>query len=219
MRKLLPPTFVAITSSLVTLALVARAPLLVALGIVLAVLTAAFVWREWQRSDREQRALDRMLGHLAEFRLPLPEGVQAQLPAVLQPLVSGYEAVFLEMHRRQAALAERVERYAFMEMHSEDMVMQVDADGLVKYVSPAVQTQLGYTPEELRGTRILELLRPSEVAPWVESLKSAAREHRAALLEGNWRRKDGRYVTLEMSLRHAQGLNGSVAGTIGMARN
>jgi diguanylate cyclase (GGDEF)-like protein/PAS domain S-box-containing protein len=123
------------------------------------------------------------------------------------------------MNRRQAALAERVERYAFVEMHSEDMVMQVDGDGLVKYVSPAVQAQLGYTPQELRGTRILDLLHPGELASWVEALKHAAREHRAALLEGNWRRKDGRYVTLEMSLRHAQGLNGSVAGTISMARN
>ncbi len=220
MRKLtLTLGIAALAISFAALALAARLPHGTELGAGLAALAALLVQREWQRQRGEQRALERTLSHLAEFRLPLPDGVQAQLPAMLQPLVSGYEAVFLEMNRRQAALAERVERYAFMEMHSEDMVMQVDAEGLVKYVSPAVQAHLGYTPQELCGQRILDLLHPSELAHWIESLKGIAHEHRAALLEGNWRRKDGRYVTLEMSLRHARGLNGTVAGTISMARN
>src|SRR5213076_1517308 len=53
----------------------------------------------------------------------------------------------------------------------------------------------------------------------IDSLKDAARSRRPVLLEGNWRHKDGRYVSLEMSLRHAYGLNGRVAETIAMARN
>jgi diguanylate cyclase (GGDEF)-like protein/PAS domain S-box-containing protein len=219
MRKLLPPALFAVAGSLATLAWLASLPPLAALGAALAVPALVSLWREGRRREREQHALETSLGQLAEFRLPLPDAVRAQLPSGLQPLVDGYEAVFAEMNRRQQALAERVERYTFMELHSEDMVMQVDAQGLVKYVSPAVHIQLGYNPEELLGVRILELLHASELAQWVDALKRSARERRAALLEGRWRHKDGRYVALEMSLRHAYGLNGSVAGTIAMARN
>jgi len=185
----------------------------------LAALTAAAVWFPWRRHRHEQRVLEQALGHLAEFRLPLPEGMHEQLPPVLQPLIGGYDRVFVEMQRRQAELDERVGRYAFMEMHSDDMVMQVDAKGLVKYVSPAVHAHLGYTTDEICGMRILDLLHPDELPAWMESLKAAARARSGALLEGHWRRKDGRYLALEMSLRHAYGLNGAVAETIAMGRN
>jgi len=219
MRDFLMPTVVAIASSLFTLALAARTPGFIVTGMLLVALVVPVVYCSRRRRARDQNAFESMLGHLAEFRLPLPDGVKEQLPAALLPLVIGHETVFREMNRRYAALTERVERYSFMEMHSEDTVMQVDADGVVKYVSPAIRIHLGYTPQELVGTRILDRLDKSQVERWVRSLKAAARENRAALIEGNWQRKDGRYVALEISLRHARGLNGSVAGTISMARN
>jgi diguanylate cyclase (GGDEF)-like protein/PAS domain S-box-containing protein len=219
MRKLLPLTVVAITGSGVNLALSAWWPPLLALAMPLALLTAVCGWQEWRRRHAEQKALEATLAHLAEFRLPLPPEVQQQLPDVLRPLVAGYETVFAEMHRREAALTARVERYVFMEMHTEDMVMQVDAKGRVQYVSPSVQAHLGYSPEELTGQPILEGLHPSQREAWIAALKGAARTRSAVLLEGNWRHKDGHYVTLEMSLRHAYGLNGSVVETISMARN
>jgi len=219
MRKLLPLTAVAIASSVTNLAFAIVMPNALPTALALTLATVVVAYREMQRRQREARALETALGHLAEFRLPLPDGVCERMPAVLQPLVNGYDEVFLEMQRRQASLAERVERYSFMELHSEDIVMQIDAKGCVKYVSAAVLTHLGHTPEELRGKRILDLLHPSELEYWLDSLKGAARSRRPVLLEGNWRHKDGRYVSLEMSLRHAYGLNGRVAETIAMARN
>jgi len=219
MRKLLPLTIVAIAASAANIAMAVATPAFLPVTLVLAGLTAVVAAHEWRRRTSEQRALETALGHLAEFRLPLPEGVHERIPVMLKPLVSGYDAAFVEMNRQQAALAERVERYAFMELHSDDMVMQVDARGRVKYMSPAVHKHLGYTPEELRGVRILDLLSPSELPGWVDALKHGARTHSATLLEGNWRCKDGRYITLEMSLRHAYGLNGTVAETISIARN
>jgi diguanylate cyclase (GGDEF)-like protein/PAS domain S-box-containing protein len=188
-----------------------------ALGV--ALLAAAAVVAEWRWRGREQRALEAAVGQLSEFRLPMHEAVRTALPPALQVLVHGYDRVFVEMHRREAALAERVQRYAFMEMHTEDVVMQVDAAGCVRYVSPSIQVHLGYLPDELRGAHILDFLHPDELPFWIESLKESARSHKALLLEGNWRHRDGRYVTLEMSLRHAYGLNGSVVETISMARN
>jgi diguanylate cyclase (GGDEF)-like protein/PAS domain S-box-containing protein len=219
MRKLLPLTVVALAGCALNVAFAVAVPALWPAALALAAVTGAVAWRELRRARRERAALDDALGHLAEFRLPLPAHVRAGVPAVLRPLVQGYEEVYAEMHRRQQVLAERVERYAFVEMHNEDVVMQVDGGGLIKYVSPSCKAQLGYTVEEMLGTRILRLLHPDELDGWIDSLKRSARAHDAALLEGRWRHKDGHYVALEMSLRHAYGLNGCVAGTIAMARN
>ncbi|WP_280156306.1 EAL domain-containing protein [Piscinibacter sp. XHJ-5] len=179
----------------------------------------AIVLVRWSRRVREVRALDRALSHLSEFRLPLPDAVKDALPPALRQLVQGYDDMFAEMRRREIALAGKLERYAFMELHTEDILMQVDGRGIVTYVSPAVHTHLGYCPQELCGQRVLELLHPDELPTWIEALKASARAHKGALLEGRWRSKDGRYVALEMSMRHAYGLNGTVAGTISMARN
>ncbi|HJV64027.1 MAG TPA: EAL domain-containing protein [Albitalea sp.] len=220
MRKLLPLTVVAITGSVANLALaVVAAPRFVAAALLLAVGAGAAMVIEWRRHRHELRALDAAMAQLAEFRLPLPEAVRQAMPAALQAVVRGYDNAFVEMQRREQLLAERVERYAFMEMHTEDVVMQVDARGRIKYVSRSVQKHLGYTPEEMHGLRILELLHPDEYAFWIDSLKAAARARKAVLLEGNWRHKDGRYVALEMSLSHAYGLNGKVVETIAMSRN
>jgi len=219
MRKLLPLTLVAVAGSAVNVALAVVTPGFLPVTLALALLTAVVARHEWRRRAREEQALESALALLAEYRLPLPEGTQLDLPQMLRPLVHGYENVFAEMHRRHKALSERVERYAFMELHTEDIVMQVDARGFVKHVSSAMRTHLGYAPEEIHGRRILELLHPDEYAGWVGALKSSAREHRPELLEGRWRHRDGHYVALEMSVRHAYGLNGAVAETIAMARN
>jgi len=185
----------------------------------LAVLATLFAWGEWWLRRRERQALERALGLLAEFRLPLPNDVHRRLPPVLRQVVGGYEALTAEMQRREAELTERVQRYAFMELHTEDILTQVDAQGLVKYASPALKTQLGFTPQEMLGQRIMDLLHPEHQAHWLEQLKASARERRSVLLEGLWRHKDGHYVTLEMLACHAYGLNGAVVETISMARN
>jgi len=121
--------------------------------------------------------------------------------------------------RENAALAQRLERYAFIEKHTEDVVMRVGARGAVSYVSPSIMLHLGYMPDELLGTRILDLLHPDEYDAFVQQLKDSARADKSVLLEGNWRTKAGRYVTMEMSLRHAYGMNGAVVESIAIARN
>ena len=219
MRSPFSLAVVALVGSVVNVAFAAVVPAALPVALPVAALAAWAAVHEWRRRLRARRALNDAVGLLAEFRLPLPEGLRHALPDLLQPLVSGYEMAFAEMSRRQGALAERVKRYAFVEMHNEDVVMQVDAQGSIRYVSPSVQAQLGYTPEELRGTRILDKLHPDELAGWIDALKRSARAREAALLEGRWRHKQGHHVAMEMSLRHAYGLNGCIVGTIAMARN
>jgi diguanylate cyclase (GGDEF)-like protein/PAS domain S-box-containing protein len=218
MRLPTPLTLAALVASALLAALAAGVSVGAALPLAMGVVLTVLALRHERRRRAERQALERSLGHLAEFRLPVPDAL-AHMPRPITPLVEAYERLFHEMRLREEALAERVARYEFMELHTDDIVMQVDSRGCVKYVSPAMLTHLGYTPEELIGRRVLDLLHPSQVQTWLDELKAGARERRAMLMEGSWRHKNGHYVALEMSLRHAYGLNGSVIETISMARN
>ncbi|MBI5722216.1 MAG: GGDEF domain-containing protein [Burkholderiales bacterium] len=220
MRKLLPLVIAAaLVAHLIDMVLAAPRPGLLALGLLLVAGAAIAGGLAWRARSARREALQRSLAQLAEFRLPLSSAVIEGLPEPLQLLVRGYERAFAEMSRREAELSKRVQRYAFMEMHTEDILMQVDAKGFVKYVSPSVRRHLGYAPEELQGRCITDLQAPGDRDSWATQLKAAARARRALLLEGRWQHKDGRYVMLEMSLRHAYGLNGRVVETISMSRN
>jgi len=70
--------------------------------------------------------------------------------------------------QRQAeiALAETSRRYQLIAENASDVVALSDADGLVQWVSPSVTSALGWTPGDLRGTRLIDLSRPDDRACW-----------------------------------------------------
>ena len=51
-------------------------------------------------------------------------------------------------------------RYRLLAEHSSDILMQLNVDGFIRYVSPSVQQLGGYEPEALVGTSAGELLAP-----------------------------------------------------------
>jgi diguanylate cyclase (GGDEF)-like protein/PAS domain S-box-containing protein len=191
----------------------------VALSGLLVASMAWLTWLEWRRRFNHRKAVAAAMGHVAEYALPVSAEAKKHMPRTLRNLMTGYDDAFVRMSQRVRELGVQVQRHEFVALHTEDLVTQVDAQGLVKYVSPSVTKTLGYSPEQFVGRRILDLLHPDEVADWVQELKHAARNRQSVLKEGRWRRADGTYATLECSMRHAYGLNGRVVETISMARN
>ncbi|KAA0233186.1 MAG: hypothetical protein JJLCMIEE_02781 [Acidimicrobiales bacterium] len=60
-------------------------------------------------------------------------------------------------------LARSEARFRALVQNSSDLVAVVDEDGFFTYLSPAVESMLGYKPENLVGTAVLELLREEDV--------------------------------------------------------
>ena len=53
-------------------------------------------------------------------------------------------------------------RFSSLVQNSSDVVMVVDADSTIRYMSPSVERVLGYTPGELEGTKLTVLIHPED---------------------------------------------------------
>jgi PAS domain S-box-containing protein len=111
--------------------------------------------------------------------------------------LQGYLMDVTERRATDDALRTSEDLYRLVVEGSRDIVAVVDLDGIASYVSPSVQSILGYTGEELAGRPFGGLVDPADL-PVVQSYLDA----RAANLEApsvllRARHKDGRWITLD----------------------
>jgi diguanylate cyclase (GGDEF)-like protein/PAS domain S-box-containing protein len=126
----------------------------------------------------------------------------AALAFVLLVLLVGS---FVNMQRdakelRQAAseLAESEERFRVLIENTSDLVTIHDLDGQLKYVSPSVESALGYGPPECKTLSALSLVHPEDMVAARYSLeKFQSGASRSGVVTCRIRRKDGEYRCFE----------------------
>ncbi|MBK7999534.1 MAG: response regulator [Verrucomicrobia bacterium] len=64
----------------------------------------------------------------------------------------------------EAALRRSEEQYRLIAENTRDLISLVDIDGCFLYASPSHRTSLGYPPEELSGTQLIDLVHPEDRA-------------------------------------------------------
>jgi PAS domain S-box-containing protein len=67
-----------------------------------------------------------------------------------------------EKIRMQDALTERESQFRLLAENASDMISRLSTDGIILYVSPACETLLGFSPEELTGTSALNFVHPED---------------------------------------------------------
>ncbi|NNM76095.1 diguanylate cyclase [Sphingomonas sp. ID1715] len=80
--------------------------------------------------------------------------------------------IAVELARRQrlaAELRQSEARYRVLAEHSTDIIMNLDVDGTIRFVSPAIRQLAGYDPDALIGRQCLELIDPD----YHESVRAA----------------------------------------------
>ena len=97
-----------------------------------------------------------------------------------------------------------------------DVVLIVDFDGTIKFVSPSIEFISGYRPEEVTGRHILEFAHPDDYEKLIKSISRLAEEPgMAARAEFRARSKDGTWKHFEAIGR---GL-GDISGIEGIMAN
>ena len=108
--------------------------------------------------------------------------------------------VQFERIRRTRALEQQEARFHAMVQHATDLIAIVDAAGVIQYQSPSVAAVLGFTPADLQGRNVLELIHPED-APRAQSLMAAAIRQPGQKISGELRarRCDGSWANLEVT--------------------
>ncbi|MHC2086121.1 PAS domain S-box protein [Methylobacterium sp. CM6244] len=125
-----------------------------------------------------------------------------------------------DLRQTERAVIESEARYRLLADHTSDMIVQVDLHTTRRYVSPACRDLLGYEPEELIGTKPIDMVHPDdqpEVAALLADLTNGQRTQ--ALKRQRYRRKDGTYVWVEVGYRIIQDAMGQAIGCVASTRN
>jgi diguanylate cyclase (GGDEF)-like protein/PAS domain S-box-containing protein len=131
--------------------------------------------------------------------IPLSDGRTLRLECSVIPdggrMLSWVDITDLAKH------AADLDRYRLLAENAGDVVIRLNLDGVRQYVSPAMERVLGWTPQELRGTRPSDFMDSGSCAEW-EALIAAMRGGlESATLVSRLRHKDGRYIWIEASHR------------------
>jgi diguanylate cyclase (GGDEF)-like protein/PAS domain S-box-containing protein len=106
-------------------------------------------------------------------------------------------------------------RFRSLVQNSTDVVMVVDADSTVRYVSPSVEGVFGYDPAELENTQLTRLIHPDDKTQVLQFLTLNGREGATAtgLIESRMRHRDDFWLhieTLRTDLLHDPNVKGIV---------
>ncbi|WP_245864375.1 PAS domain-containing hybrid sensor histidine kinase/response regulator [Paenibacillus donghaensis] len=106
--------------------------------------------------------------------------------------------------------------YNLITENTPDMIFFGEADGTLHYVSPSVERLLGYSPDEMIGTKRLVYYHEEDVPEMVEEGNLYADNE---VFTRRVRHKDGHYLWIESSFQVLRGENGEVEQVMTIARD
>ncbi len=125
-----------------------------------------------------------------------------------------------ERKRFETALRESEERLRFITDNMLDMIMQVDAQDCIHYVSPSSRSLLGYKPEEMIGHFGREFVLPDDFEKIVASRQQLIRQgFWQGVTEFRLRHADGHDVPVETTGRFLYDRDGNDTGSIFVSRD
>lgn len=106
-------------------------------------------------------------------------------------------ATVAELHERDAALGDSMERWRALVDNSHDLVMVIDSDQTIVFANSVVQPIFGYTVEGIAGTDAVGYAHPDDLQIVGPALARVAAGEGTSLLECRIRRADGSYADME----------------------
>ena len=105
------------------------------------------------------------------------------------------------VRRSEQGMRSSEERFRSLVQNAADGISLIDADGVITYDSPAIETMLGYAPAERVGTPALSYIAASDAAGLLEVVKALPKAG-AARFEVKVRHRDGSWRWCEATLRN-----------------
>ncbi len=133
----------------------------------------------------------------------VPSEAEKQLMGIIAAAIGVEE----ERKREAVVWAHNEAKWRSLIQTSSNLITIVEADGTLKYASPAVQGVLGYKPKELIGKNTFEFVHPGDVSLVKDHFQSVFQdptttssiEFRFRHKDGSWRYIDSTYSNLLMN--------------------
>ena len=116
--------------------------------------------------------------------------------------VVGFQVVsrdITELKRMEEKLRFEEQRFRAFVEHSSDMIVLVNPEGVILYVNPAIESVLGFKPEERIGAKGSEIVHPDDIEALADVFNTLSRDTNSPVMnaELRLRHKDGSWRTLE----------------------
>jgi PAS domain S-box-containing protein len=110
-------------------------------------------------------------------------------------LVHGLEA---KVRQRTRELSDREARFHSLVQHSSDLIVVLDPAGCMRYVSGSIESILGWSPEEVTGRPLSDLVHPDDEPKVGNAIRGISTDPRGTVVV-DWRgkRRDGSWSELE----------------------
>ena len=125
-----------------------------------------------------------------------------------------------ERRRADAELDRREAQFRSIVDSSVDIIVIVDRNGIMRLLSPSVFATLGYTPAELVGHNIFELIRPEDASLKRDAMARAFADpslHQS--LQLRMRHKDGSWLRMESGCRALPAVDGTPSAAVFTSRD
>lgn len=109
----------------------------------------------------------------------------------------------ITMHKEaEKALLKSEQQYRLLAEHSEDIISVHSPSAVIEYISPSVQTVLGYSAEEVTGKNMIEFVHPDDVGRF-SATEDTPSVHNSSLLLLRYRmlHKNGNHIWLESIIK------------------
>ncbi|PWC34761.1 ATP-binding protein [Azospirillum sp. TSO35-2] len=121
-------------------------------------------------------------------------------------------------HSAEQRLGESEARYRLLADNATDMILEMKADGAVRYLSPSVRDILGHDPAEIVGRAPAALLHPDDLESAALAFSGMKPGSPPVTFTHRLRHKDGRYLWVESSMRPALDADGAFT-VVGVVRD
>ncbi|MFO7568387.1 MAG: PAS domain S-box protein [Smithellaceae bacterium] len=103
-----------------------------------------------------------------------------------------------DLKKAEARIQQSEQRLQELLAKSSDVIVVLDENGVMQYVSPSIRAVLQYDQEALIGRRAIELVHPDDLTIAGKALQEViARKNKGIATEFRFRRADGHWIYLE----------------------
>jgi len=149
---------------------------------------------------------------LVEKSFVAPDGIHRTWEVMKTPIFDEYgdrhrlvivSRDVTERKRAEEALLASQEQYRLIAENMSDVITMMTPERKLQYVSPSLETMLGYSPEEFREMERFSLLHPDDVEHFMDAFEQTLANHAVGFKdECRYQHAEGHYLWFEMNMTY-----------------